>query len=317
MSLSKFVQEEFVKSGLNKAQFARKMSGMHPTELARVLDGSGNRLPSRNVMEKLARGLHMSVEELVAMSGQTQLLPQGSSVLMESFYPELELRSRQLQEGGNSDQKLLTPGEISQQICRIGKEIFQPDPRFEDDPGQCSQIMQTYPKSAKIFYLEEKDADHTQIRIIGSWSVVFLEETVGKAMAQNGAFPSRELALKNLSSMVMPGKYIAFIRNMSLQNRYNSYEYAPALVGSFLKQMQEYARYGIHITTLYVNVYDRDRGFYKGLGFREAEAQNSLAEDQENHVPNLYVMEHFPEDFVFPAGQETLDAIASLYSAEI
>jgi len=65
MSLSEFLKEEIKKSGLNKTQFAQKMSDMHPTELARVLASSTYKPPSKNVLEKLSKGLGMSVDQLI------------------------------------------------------------------------------------------------------------------------------------------------------------------------------------------------------------------------------------------------------------
>lgn len=318
MSLSKFLNDELKKSGLNKAQFAHKMANMHPTELTRILNSTPGKLPSKNILDKLSRGLELSVDELIRICTETDEAPphyfNSKKQLMEAFYPELEARSLELQRYCNPDQILLDPTEISQALRDIDDKTFHPHPDYLQSAAQWSEITKTYPKSSKIFYFEEEEEQgKLSIHIIGNWSLVFLQDDLDDVLSESGELKNDALELKNLSSMAMPGVYLAYVSNMSLKNQYNSYEYTPMVVESFLRQMEDYAKYGIRIKKLYANVYDRDIGFYKALGFTEIASPQSRNSSEEN-IPHLYMIENFPQGFVFPHGNAILQRIQKYYN---
>lgn len=319
MSLSEFLKEEIKKSGLNKTQFAQKMSDMHPTELARVLASSTYKPPSKNVLEKLSKGLGMSVDQLIDIchSKDTEVSTTTAEVsgnrVLEAFYPELEARVAALGNTDSADSAMFSPEQIANKLCEIRNGVFDPHPDHRNSPESLREIMKAYPKSTKIFYLEEGTGAKRSVRIVGDWSIVFLPEKSGEAMAKTGTLKNSVLTLRELGSMTMPGEYCGYILNMALENRYNSYEYTPKVVESFLRQMEEYAKYDFCIRNLYVNVYDRDAGFYKALGFYEIPDQVIPEAQEQTNIPRLYKMDRFPEDFVFSKGKAILEHIQKLY----
>jgi len=319
MSLSEFLKEEIKKSGLNKTQFAQKMSDMHPTELARVLASSTYKPPSKNVLEKLSKGLGMSVDQLIDICHSkdtvvsTAVKDDSNNSVLEGFYPEIEARAAALYKTGSGETGAFSPEYIADTLCNLRNDIFAPHPEYSNSPENLREILKAYPKSTKIFYIEEGIGASRSIRIVGDWSIVFFPVKNGEVMAKTGSFKNKTLSLRELASMTMPGEYCGYILNMAMENRYNSYEYTPKLVESFLRQMEEYAKYGFCIRNLYVNVYDRDVGFFKALGFYELQNQVVVEGQGQTNIPRLYKMDNFPRDFVFLKGKTILEHIQELY----
>lgn len=312
MTLGEFLTQKMLERGETKTEFSSSMN-LHPTQLARILNNTTDKLPTDNVLERLSDGLKIPKEELIRIHAESKRINKDNNrsipnMLLEAFPHNLVDVSIKINEK-NPKQEILTILKISEIICSNDQALYEPDEDFAGEPSQWSEIMDIYPQSSKLFYTIE---DSNTINIVGDCSFVFLDGSNLDIFFENGVFKDKNIKLEYIAPMTIPGEYDAYILNMSLLNKYNTSENIPQMIASFLARIESYAKTGIYINRIYVHVYKRDIGLYKSLGFVKAPFKSIESKDGKE-TPTLYELKSFPNDFLYNGEKTRIGKIKDLY----
>lgn len=304
MFLREYLIERMRERGENKTQFAEAM-GLYPTQLARILNNTTEKLPTNNILEKLSVGLEISKDDLVKIckegidSGRNNLKDKKVREMKEAFPYDL--------------QNSLTIAQIAKVVCSHDEIIYRLQKEFAGEPEQWGEIMSNFPQSTKLFYYEEESETlEKKVNIIGDCSFVFINDKKMELFIDNNVFKDEKIKMEYLLPMTIPGEYNMYILNMSLINQYSTPDNIQQVIRSFLERIEALAQRKIFIKSVYVNVYRRDVGFYETIGFKK-ETKYTNQEILQDGRPCLYELKNFIKDFEYNDEKERLQRIKEVY----
>lgn len=132
----------------------------------------------------------------------------------------------------------------------------------EGTPEQWAEFLSAFPEATR--YLVE--GENT---IIGDWFLLAVSEAIHAEKLARGELQEATFSPDEMEYFLLPGNYIGYLLNLSVNEGYNNARNYRMLLHSFGEQLVNFAKNGIFFKEWYVNVFRKDHeAMYKSLGFR-------------------------------------------------
>lgn len=134
----------------------------------------------------------------------------------------------------------------------------------EDNEGTASQWEELLQNNSDTFHYLVNGEN----KIVGDWSIVALTDEA-YALAEKGELLEKDLGSDNTELICFPDAYNGYILAISLLPDYRNSQNYNLLIGSFLRQIEDFAENGIFFRKWCINVFGKEvEALIKRLGFK-------------------------------------------------